>query len=1483
MAKKSKAWLSYVLIGALVLSLAGCSQIFGSSHKSSKPDASTTAIDTVLAGLSAKLVSEASFTQAQADSVVASAKSAVTVANADGNALEAAIPAALAGAEAGLGSAELNLSQALRIGGVNTIVTTFVTSINGQFAATSRTILSFRALSINAQVVADLLARISKAAVTNLKDTGIETASLGSTAASVVGNMIGSLGGAGVNKALVSEALTQITQNAVASLKVAGLSEAEALATAVQAVTKGAVAAVTTVSVSGVEVADYATLTGNITQGAASALGQIADDSAGISKLAGAVAAGSSEGIVSISQDLDGSTLASMVQAATSGTTTGALTNSAIDLSSASDSISLIGAITTSTTQTLAGASSLDQSAIQQSVTIGASAAAQTTGLRALSDADLTAAIKLVDKNGAAAATASATDISNGVALGKNAPPTVAVGADQTGIKVDATVNVTATASDDHDTTLSYKWSFAGKPTGSMASLSGAATLAASFKADLAGKYLLSFKATDSLGSVTEAFVSVSVESDTSSATYQGKTAAQWLSDATTMEDTGEQDQARQDLLAILGHFPESSIFGEVNLRLAWVYNDMDMSKLAKPKYEAALGYTSAAEKIGIWTRLSYANYLTWTISPKELTRAKALLNEIIAAQAGTKWEADALQILAGSIRAGGSDTETDASIAMLNNQVLVHPKLSASTKFWAHQNLGWAYTQKKQWALANAEFTGLAELATATLEADETTTNAKLKFEAARHLWWFLDTADNDSASGYSQSANGLAMMKGKAADTSLDPAFRLILAQMASNLLIWNNGSKPATYNEAIALLSDTLSATATATDANTRTQRLWTYLYLGYAYQQLQDVQSVTTEKQGSIASATTNFQKAQEGWGTWYGEVAAAYAMIEAAGNYHWNYSTSGHNDTALALLSTVIGGYPAELDQAPLPNAYFRQGEIYKDIGNNLKNQSGKDYAASFNRAIASFGQVSRSLYPTVDSTRWYFVQALRQIGDCYVGLKNYTTAQSYFNKDLADASVPSSEKAWAQLSLAECYGQLALQMVQEGKFDASLAYYDSTVAPAFELVQGYGSSINNGRSSCQGYLRQAQVLRDAGRTMHYDMDAEKSIWSQALSLAVPIFQKITPTAYPSLGDSGWEFSEAFRNLADCQLQLGSYADGRASLNQALTLVTNGTISDQSYWDISKDLAMSYRREAENVEQSGDSAARVAAGATKIALEEKAIAQFDILLSEWADKPGTSDQANTLGWGLQDYAWSILDIGYALGWGDDYSAADVTKLDGLTQDMAALWTKATSSPWKDANSGANRACIARTEGQWYREQGNWRNIQDRVSKRPYLDKALSFYESAINNAGAEEDTLADCKQGEVWIYLELARDSSILDTSARIGDFNKAIDLTNALIVDPDVDINYSANAAVNLSQAYRDLHGLNSEDSSQLGGLGILGLNADGNSPDDWKSVVQYYVKAIADHSDNYSQLNYKWEYQEAWRLMHQIDPDNYSETIPGI
>jgi len=78
-----------------------------------------------------------------------------------------------------------------------------------------------------------------------------------------------------------------------------------------------------------------------------------------------------------------------------------------------------------------------------------------------------------------------------------NHAPTVTIKIDSDVVNIGETVNLSATATDVDGDNLTYLWSMKSKPNNTHATLSSSTTKTTSFKADIDGKYVLTFKAND--------------------------------------------------------------------------------------------------------------------------------------------------------------------------------------------------------------------------------------------------------------------------------------------------------------------------------------------------------------------------------------------------------------------------------------------------------------------------------------------------------------------------------------------------------------------------------------------------------------------------------------------------------------------------------------------------------------------------------------------------------------------------------------------------------------------------------------------------------------------------------------------------------------------------------------------------------------------------------------------------------------------------
>lgn len=1505
-----------VSVAALLFSLAGCTQILslieGTGLSSNNPSPGSPppadSIRVVISELSANLVT-GGLTPAQATVITQSAQANVTAAKVPETDFEKAMPVALAGAEYGLADQTVGLTETARIKAVGLITSSFMGSLNGRFAATSRSIENRRALSLNAQVLTNLLARLSKAAVANLVNTGIGPANLGKTAGEVVGNMITGLASGGVNKSLVSEALVQITQNAVGSLKDAGVGDS-AMAVAVQSVTKGAVSAVATIKVEGVSTADFPAMTKQIAQGAAASLEAVISSTANMKTLVASVATGSTEGIAlavkTVALDptrvsLGGSDiLKAMVENATQGTTEGVMKNLSVNVSA--DASGLIGAVTGAASKQLEVSKAdmqLTSTDIQSSVATGASSAAQTSLSGALTTNDLQSAIVFQDASGAATQldpTALTTAISAGIAQAMNAPPE-AVFQDLAVVVNNLATLDGSKSTDDKDTLaqLRFLWTLIQKPKNSGAQLNSSVLPQITFTPDVAGTYLVSLKVTDTKDAESvEVYGVVTATSDNTNVHYEGKTAEERLIAAKALAKTGDYPEARDELLIILGHYPDGPLFDETILRLAQVYDGLEQGDLAGPRFKEVITRTTPVTKnlsIGVQARLHWADKMT-SKAIKDSATADAVtttLQAVLDNRAGTTDEGEARRLKANLLSSTGKHAE--AVIAYQSVLALPNTLLAPEGRYWASLNMGFSYSAQKLWSQA---YTTLQNSHPPLAVSPESRWSLSLlKWADAMWPWWFSGEAQNDLASGYTQATTGIDSLVKGVADAGMDASDRMDIARTAVEFYLWGKGNNAASKQKAVDLAAGLLNGTTTVTNTTTNAKRVWLQLRLGQAYQNVKDSTLSDADRQVLVTKAIDAFAQAQGlGWGKWYGWNPAAEAMVEAAAMWHWNSNDSQKDTKAQALVTTVISSYPVSYGSYPKAFANYRQGEILRDIGNDLRDQVGKDFRTPLQNAIVSFSKVTSTNFPDLDKDTWFFINAPQNIGDCYTSLKEFAVAENYFKTSLKDPNLSPSSKVWVELSLANCYGEQVMQLLQEGNVDATdldnaQAIWTKAVA-AFAAVAEYKDGtkpLNRGEPAAHALLQEGRFLQNAANTVRWNLNMSAELWTPLYEQAVVAFQKLTPSAFPDLPSDGWEFNEATISAADCQFKLGIYDQGRLALKTLLQDMDQGTVPDQARWWALKQLASSYRDEAQNVGNGLNDTQRASTTIMnkRFDLYRAHLREVQALYDIWKVKgQGNTKADNHTAWALNDAAWSYLDMFDVRGWdhtqstnGDNgYSPADWTEMQALHTELDTLKAQILGhSALSEVDGGQTVTRLYRVLGHWYE---NWANRlpggtlwSERAGQ---LTKAMDYYDLVIGNPASTMDDYGAALKAEVSVKSQYARNAT--DLVVRKAAFLRALDLMDQIIVSPRVYINQVAWSCITVAQLYRDLHSSYYRDPNQLGGLGLPDMDGLGA----WQTVVVSLMDPIVKHEANYGKLDDGGAMNEASRLLS--DAQNAKLTV---
>lgn len=417
------------------------------------------------------------------------------------------IPPALGGAISSLGNSLLDDGKKTAI--VRAVTGAFVANLKGKFAATR----GFRALAADSLVLDNILSGIAVEAVRNLPAAGF-SADAGRTAAAggVAGGMLEELGAGGVDKSLLAGTVSLIAEKTIGSLEEAGLADAAAVAAALRSVTSEVLASLSLVTVSGFSASDYPLFAAAVARGASLGLDNLATGAAPVppADLASAFASGAAQGLATLvasDASLPAATRQALVEETASAATAG-LMAATFATSGGTPDLSLFSAATAAFSKTLITDGTITRSEVVSLVTQGAAAAAQTLA-NPLDAAVLATAIVLSDASGASIAPPTA-DITQGIAIGTNNPPTATASA-VVSVTVGDSVTLSGMGSDlDSGDVLGYLWSIASAPSGSLAVIDPATAASASsgFVPDLAGSYLISFKVSDGKATA-EAFCTV--------------------------------------------------------------------------------------------------------------------------------------------------------------------------------------------------------------------------------------------------------------------------------------------------------------------------------------------------------------------------------------------------------------------------------------------------------------------------------------------------------------------------------------------------------------------------------------------------------------------------------------------------------------------------------------------------------------------------------------------------------------------------------------------------------------------------------------------------------------------------------------------------------------------------------------------------------------------------------------------------------------
>jgi hypothetical protein len=1417
-----------------------------------EPASNVVTVYTLIGDMSSSLVSKSLCSAAEAKVIADGANAAVSADGSTTTNFEALIPVAVGGA---VGSLEATTAawgasadaDAKRGACVEGIIASFVTGMNGKFVATTEG-RSVRALSDSAAAVNAILARISKAAVSNLAKSGITAERRATTASGVVSTMIGSLAGGGVNKVLVSDAVSKITQGAVEMLVEAGCQDA--LATAVTAITQGAVSAISSITVSGVASADYSNLATEIAKGAAAGVGVIATSDT-VSSLAGAVATGAAKGVLAVqaSSSLDAATTASMVQGVSSGATTGVMSITSIDVQSVGTT--LIGSITSCASTALKGAS--DEATIQAAVATGASAAAQTALTGSHDAATLAAAITI---NSSADVTVDKTAaISAGVTIGTNHSPVVSAGSDKS-VAVGEAVTITGTATDADLTSdpatsnvLTYAWTVASKPATSPAVvLSSYNTLSTGFTPSVAGTYRLSLKVTDATPagmalSTVEAFCAIQALASTDTS-YGGMTAAERLASATSLMDQEEYGAARDELLTLLTYYPVTELNGEAVVRLGHCYDNLGSYQLAAARYLQAIGdfpdnaaVPNARNALG-WV---YLNHLGDTAKAKEQFAAVAAMSDL-----KTREAPNAIHGLGDvELKIGNYEKSIE-----YQNQAM-DPKYDAYTDvyvlFWSQHNIAQAYEGEGSAGYAKAETAFAAIQNNAKFTQSDPTKPSTVVVSLMRQFyedWGWLKYNEG-------KVSDQVALYKAQSISTAVSyPNYvRLRFARLAAERELWDLAETSDNFTLAKSELTAALGKYS-GSDANTKSERDWAQLRLGQANSRLADNPPSAADKAAYVSAAKAAFDLVAVDLGTTWGTRQAGEAMVEKASVLLWkdeNYSA------AAALAAKVVSSYPADYDQYPMAYAYFMLGQTYRQQGWYAKNNYGQDYVDSFQKAIFYYSKVTTANYPSLSSTQWFFAQALWQIGDSYSGEDQYATAISSLTPLLSSSSFTNEQKAQMQLTIAKAYGEEIRALADEGEFAEITGSLGSTTNAAFEAVSTYYESdgttlVDNGDTSAQAWYELARLSTDVGQQMedagYNDLGSRAAVWHAGIDAAAKCVWS-TDGKYKNLDSKQWYFYYSRMNAGRCYEglyieSLANWDTARTTYNAVLSDIAAGTVSTERKPEVLKRIARSWQREAEKLDGNAANQANI------IAYSQEAITEYAALFDSSVI---ALDDGDATAWSLGETIWCYRNMANALNIDGSQAVSDVIATrEGYIAAVKTLLDKSWAYKKADGSTlvenGKPAAWGATGYGFLIKETAD--NMQGYSNTLPtgwettaigYYDSAISWFDKSDTTiySGAQPYDVMNARQGKVQAYLSKCQ--MLLDQGKQTeagAAFDLALDVTASLISDAETLVEFPA-------RAIRDIGWAFISDGARLVGCGLDEFASEAA----WRTSAETYFKMV--------------------------------------
>ncbi len=1373
------------------------------------------AIETAVALVSAN-IKTAGFSDAVATHIAGAALAKVRLLTLDEGDLSATIPVATGEAVLSLGA--LTLTDTEKTTCTKVITESFVAAINGKFIATGRSLnrAVSRDLAGDTASVVSLLERIAKAAVENLKATGISVERRGDVAGDVIGTILGSLNSGGVDKTLVNESVGALAAATIESLVSLGLTGQEAMLAAVSAVMNGAIQGIATITVPGVEAADYAAIASTISSSAASALGSLGANTEEVIALAGALTTGATQGIIQMAQGagaVSSATALSLVQGVANGTMQGVMTSDFIN--PLFDSADLIGAVSGAATEAIADAtgSTLAGNISVTDALVTGIASGAVSGSSGLSAAEIGAAVTVVDANGAAVVYNPGTAVDAGVIIGTNEPPVAATSGDGS-VVIGTAFTVSGTGSfDAEDDALpsdgkqkTFTWALIQRPALSTVSLSGTlsgvAATSVSLTPDVAGNYIVSLKVTDSAGAVSEAFSKVVARADAVNTVFEGKTMAERLVVAKDYITQRDFPKARDELLLILARYPQVPGFDDVLFHLGWAYDGMALYDLALTRYNEALSLAVAGGEV--WTKAEL--YRAWLTLDrlKDFVNAKSRFEAVVASGSIPAARIEAVWGLGSVLMAQGSFLEARAKF--------IEARDSADADLYTR-----CYTQR---AIANTYFK-LNDVSTARTEMQKTLTDSKFYQTDPANAATFDEILFTSSLfeffnglvelsqvlkdSAYLTEAMDL--LKSYLTDTRLSAFQQRRIRRTLAEKYLWNYPNTKVNAQLAYDYANDGLDSFVGTTIPGIK-EKASSLLRRGQTENRLRSYCTLDAEKTAWNNKAEADFLAAiTEGSKIWNGTGVVFNARDAAASLYLWQIK---NYDKAEAMALTYAGAANPNdaVNNQYRARAYVLLGHIYMAKAYVVRDQYNQDPAALFQKAISYYIKAKYADYPATMENDWYFIEALQGVANCYSELGNYLKAREFYQQLLANASLDTATTAWNQIGLAWTYdAEMRWELDHVSVNNAITTILPLAKAAYLEtanIKEDDGSYPENGNVYAEALHAFGQLEVDAVTYYMYgDGTSTLAERDALLTDALVHLNGVTWAAFPDLQQNLWIFGQAFDTRGRAYDGLRRFGEARTSYQDLIDAVANGLAKESFHTQAMRSLASSYRSEADSTEVT-DQASLDAANA----LYESSIAKY------WAVRNldgGVYGGGKRAAKSLNDIFYIYNSIMYRTFGLYGHVISLKPEVDSWLADAKAVMDNVEVFKVNGVlpENGSPAASVVRGYGYMQTEYAafTYHTLDAATRDAAYLaelEKALITFRHCVDTyAGTQADTYIDAKAGLAQVLFNLCGSYYIPADNTKFKDaFLEARTITEAILVDADTPYWLMGRVAMNLGWAY---------------------------------------------------------------------------------